>query len=174
MTDGRRGVVVRRARESELDEAGRLVAQAYREGNPTATPDPYLEVVADARARAQDGEVLVAVDDDGTLLGSVTFALPPSPLAELGRDDEGELRMLGVASAARGRGVGEALVRACLERSRAAGRAGVVLCTQPWMRAAHRLYERAGFVRDPERDWQPVPGVRLLAYRLRLADRASG
>lgn len=157
---------MRPAGVDELDEAGRVVAQAYRAGG--STPDPYLEVVTDARARAADGEVLVAVGDDGTLLGSVTFALPPSPLAELSRPDEGEFRMLGVAASARGHGVGEALVRACVQRSRAAGKAGVVLCTQPWMRAAQRLYEREGFVRDPERDWQPVPGVELLAYRLRF------
>ena len=37
------------------------------------------------------------------------------------------------------------------------------------MRTAHRLYERAGFVRLPERDWSPVPGVNLLVYGLRLA-----
>jgi ribosomal protein S18 acetylase RimI-like enzyme len=155
---------VRPALDDELDEAGRVVARAYRAGG--STPDPYLEVVADARARAAEGEVLVAVDDDGTLLGSVTFALPPSALAELARPDEGEFRMLGVAASAQGRGVGEALVRACVERSREAGKAGVVLCTQPWMQAAQRLYEREGFVRDPERDWSPVPGVDLLAYRL--------
>jgi hypothetical protein len=32
------------------------------------------------------------------------------------------------------------------------------------MTAAHRLYERLGFHRLPERDWSPVPGVDLLVY----------
>jgi hypothetical protein len=36
------------------------------------------------------------------------------------------------------------------------------------MTAAHRIYERLGFTRIPERDWSPVPGVDLLAYRLDL------
>ncbi len=36
------------------------------------------------------------------------------------------------------------------------------------MRAAHRIYERLGFTRDPERDWSPLPGVELLAFALRL------
>ena len=40
------------------------------------------------------------------------------------------------------------------------------------MRAAHRLYERTGFRRLPERDWSPRPGVQLLAYSLEL-DRLS-
>jgi hypothetical protein len=34
---------------------------------------------------------------------------------------------------------------------------------------AHRLYQRLGFVRCPERDWSPLPGVELVVYRLDLA-----
>jgi hypothetical protein len=36
------------------------------------------------------------------------------------------------------------------------------------MKAAHRLYDEAGFARLPERDWSPEPGVKLLAYGLVL------
>jgi hypothetical protein len=36
------------------------------------------------------------------------------------------------------------------------------------MRAAHRVYGRLGFVRVPDRDWQPMPGIDLLVYRLDL------
>jgi ribosomal protein S18 acetylase RimI-like enzyme len=39
-----------------------------------------------------------------------------------------------------------------LDRARAAGTATVVLSTDPRMAAAHRLYERLGFSRLPERD----------------------
>jgi len=40
------------------------------------------------------------------------------------------------------------------------------------MRAALRLYERMGFVRDPERDFQP-PGAELVeGYLLRFDDAA--
>jgi hypothetical protein len=33
---------------------------------------------------------------------------------------------------------------------------------------AHRIYERLGFRRLPERDWTPYPGVDLMAFRLEL------
>jgi hypothetical protein len=36
------------------------------------------------------------------------------------------------------------------------------------MTSAHRIYERLGFRRAPERDWSPVPGVDLMAFALRL------
>mgnify|MGYP004634202519 FL=1 len=32
------------------------------------------------------------------------------------------------------------------------------------MTAAQRLYQRLGFTRLPERDWQPAPGIDLLVY----------
>ena len=74
--------------------------------------------------------------------------------------------MLAVAPATRGRGVGEALVRICLDRFRDDGCRGVVISTLAEMAAAHRLYERLGFVRDPERDWSPLDGVDLIAFRI--------
>ena len=49
------------------------------------------------------------------------------------------------------------------------GPPGVVLSTLPAMHAAHRLYERHGFVRAPERDWSPAARVDLVAYHLDLA-----
>jgi hypothetical protein len=30
------------------------------------------------------------------------------------------------------------------------------------------MYEQEGFVRLPERDWSPAPGITLLAYGMRL------
>ena len=45
--------------------------------------------------------------------------------------------------------------------------AAVVLCTETGMRAAQRLYQRRGYLRQPARDWQ-IRDVRLLAYRLTL------
>ena len=56
----------------------------------------------------------MAADDD-RVLGSVTFCPAGSTWREIAWDDEGEFRMLAVAADARGRGVGEALVRACLD-----------------------------------------------------------
>ena len=44
----------------------------------------------------------------------------------------------------------------------------MVISTDPRMTAAHRLYERLGFTRLPERDWSPMPGVDLLVYAREL------
>jgi hypothetical protein len=40
----------------------------------------------------------------------------------------------------------------------------MVICVIDINTAAHRFYERLGYSRSPERDWQPRPGVNLLAF----------
>ena len=121
-----------------------MVAEAY--GAVGDMPADYLAEIADVAARTDHGEILVAVDTDSTVLGSVTFVLPGSRLAELSREGEAEFRMLGVEPAAQGRGVGRSLLHACLERARAVAANRVVLCTASNMTAAHRMYEKEGFL----------------------------
>ena len=79
------------------------------------------------------------------------------------RPGDAMFRFLAVDPAARGRGVGRALFQACLERARAAGRRRMALHTTEWMITARAMYERAGFLREPEGDAQ-LPGVRIIAY----------
>lgn len=151
----------------EYTVAGRLIVAAY-EGLPGAhLSGGYAELLQDIARRATEADVLVATDP--AVIGCVTFVPDAaSPWAEgLGPDESG-IRMLAVDPAAQGRGAGRALVAACVDRARGLGRTGIFLSSTPWMQAAHRLYERAGFVRVPERDWLPVPDVPLLAFHLDL------
>lgn len=172
--------VVRPAREEELDAAGAVVRAAYEADD--LVDAPYLDVVADARSRARDAVVAVALGDTpeaaaagvpgsggARVLGSVTFALPGSRYAQLARDGQAEFRMLGVHPAARGSGVGLALVDWCLDRARRSGAHEVVISSATTMTAAHRLYAARGFSRRPALDWSPVAGVHLLGFGLVLA-----
>jgi ribosomal protein S18 acetylase RimI-like enzyme len=59
-------------------------------------------------------------------------------------------------------------VRACADEVRRAGRERLVISSATDMTTAHRLYERLGFTRAPERDWRPIPAVQLLSYELAL------
>jgi ribosomal protein S18 acetylase RimI-like enzyme len=160
----RMDLVVRVARESELAQIGEMTAQIYG-GEGLAGPE-YVEVLRDARSRWESPHTaLLVAHDDGTdgVLGTVVYAAPGSPLQDVAEGDaEAEFRMLAVLPSARGRGVGENLVRACLDRARAAGLSRLVLSTGPEMLAAHRLYDRLGFRREASRDWSPRPGVALL------------
>ncbi|MFE7166510.1 GNAT family N-acetyltransferase [Streptomyces sp. NPDC057616] len=163
-------IEIRSADPREYETLGEITARAYLQDGLLAFGDEddwYLGELKDVAKRASAAEVLVAVRD-GDVLGGVTFVPAGGPMAELARPSEAEIRMLAVAHAARGRGVGQALVGACVDRARNAGCTGVVLSTQHAMHAAHRIYERHGFVRVPERDWRPMPGhdFTLLTYEL--------
>ena len=162
-------IITRPALPAELDAAGHLTAESFIIDGHTERDGQYATRLRDGRDRSEQAELLVAVDpESGALLGSVTFAAPGSPYADLAQGQEGEFRMLAVAPQARGRGAGEALVRACIERGRALGLDRMVMSTQAEMVHAHRIYERLGFVRTPERDWSPIPGIELMTYALEL------
>lgn len=170
---GRRrgGVEVREARPDEHEALGALTAQVYAAADPElARIQPaYLDRLRAVADRAAHAVVLVACDG-ARLLGGVTYVPGPGPYAEFSDPDAAGIRMLAVAPDAQGTGVGEALTRACVQRARHEGRARVVLHTTPRMLTAQRLYERLGFVRTPERDWEPVPGLPLHGY-VRELDR---
>jgi ribosomal protein S18 acetylase RimI-like enzyme len=162
-------VEVREVRADEYEQAGTVVVAAYRALPGAHMSDDYARELADVERRASEAEVLVAVDD--RLVGCVTFVPDAtSPWAELIEDGEAAIRMLAVDPSAQGRGVGRALLGACLDRARRLGRAAVFLHSAPWMQAAHHLYAAAGFVRVPARDWAPRPEVPLLAFRRELTD----
>ncbi|MBO9547771.1 GNAT family N-acetyltransferase [Caulobacter sp.] len=100
-------------------------------------------------------------EHEGRKVGSIMLA----------REDDttGRLRLLLVDPRARGLGVGEALVGACIERAREAGYAEMVLWTQANLLPARRLYARFGFVLEKSWDYDGfADGLVSESWRLRL------
>jgi GNAT superfamily N-acetyltransferase len=153
---------------AEVAAAGRVTVAANAEFAPADPANPfvatwqrYLVSMADAAGRAADGGVLLVAVEGGRVVGTVTLYL--SDGSEQWRPGDAMFRFLAVDPAARGRGVGRALFRACLERARAAGKPRMALHTTEWMTTARAMYERAGFSREPEGDAR-LPGLHILAY----------
>jgi len=157
---------VRPVRPDEQQEAGRVTALAYREFVLPGDSDweEYLEHIADVEGRARSATVLVAVVD-GAILGSATLELD----GRIDEEDpplhpqEAHVRMLGVHPAARGQGLARALLDACFERAREAGRTYVTLHTTQRMEVARAMYEAMGFERLEDRVFPD--GFVLLTYR---------
>jgi ribosomal protein S18 acetylase RimI-like enzyme len=159
-------VAIEPARPEDYPRIAELTVGVYVDGG-LATPD-YAPQLADVEGRASRSELLVVRDAAGRVVGSVALVLEGDFGNVIASDDEAAFRMLVVDPEVQGRGVGRLLVSECLDRARAAGKRRMVLSTDPLMTAAHRLYERLGFTRVPERDWSPVPGVDLMVYALDL------
>ncbi len=161
-------ITIRPVLPAEFAALGELTVAAYRAVPGGSTSAGYEETLRDVAARAREAEVLVAVDADDTLLGGITYVPGLGAYAEFTGDDEAGIRMLAVAPAAQGRGVGRRLMATCIERAAAAGKARIVLHTTASMTAAQGLYASLGFERTPGRDLAPSPRTHLLAYVLVL------
>jgi ribosomal protein S18 acetylase RimI-like enzyme len=118
-------------------------------------------------ALAEDAQLLVA-ELDGKIAGAVAYCPPFSETrASFFEPSWPLIRMLVVAPAARGRGLGRSLTEACIERARRAGASAIALHTSPVMEVALALYLRMGFTlerRVPDRFGVPY-AVYLLDLR---------
>ncbi len=111
--------------------------------------DPYLERVWIAEL-------------DGRPVGSVMCVRDAAP-------GTARLRLLLVEPEARGHGIGDLLVSACVDFAREQGYRELVLWTNDVLRAARGIYQRHGFVLTSERPHRSF-GVDLVGqdWRLRL------
>jgi len=168
-------VIIRTALPTELPEIGDIRVAAYRAGGFLSPASQYAATLH-ALGHDGNGDVLVAVADDGQLLGTVMLEYwsnqdGPNQGSAVHGPGEAEIRALAVSPAARGQGTGNALLTAIIEHAAAHGVEHLVLATLPAMRTAHRMYEKAGFTRLPERDWAPGDAQSrdsLMVFGLRL------
>jgi ribosomal protein S18 acetylase RimI-like enzyme len=111
-----------------------LISQLSSSSDPPARAE--LEAVVSAPATT----LLVARDEDGSLVGTLTLALFRIPTGLRAWIED-----VVVDEEARGRGIGEALTREAVRRAEEAGARTVDLTSRPARTAANRLYERLGF-----------------------------
>ncbi|MBV8397064.1 MAG: GNAT family N-acetyltransferase [Actinobacteria bacterium] len=137
---------VHRADEELVALVARLLAQLTEARTPP-TLEQLQEVVSTQT-------LLLARDDDGTILGMLTFVL-----YRVSSGLKGRIEDVVVDESARGRGVGEALTREGMRRANDAGVLMLELTSMPYRQAANRLYKRLGFVRKPTNVyvWWPRP-----------------
>lgn len=166
-------VTIRLVRTEEYARAGEVTAAAYL-ASYGALSDGYLASLRDVASRVRAGDVWVAVDDTGEIVGTVWVSRPNRALnPDIGRPGETDFRQLAVAPSARGRGIGAALTRHVIALARERGSHRVVMNSGPEMTGAHSLYAKLGFRRLPDREQarelEPGRIVTLLAFGYDLA-----
>lgn len=144
------GLVIRLADPTEYAAIGELSYAAYR--NDYTISDGYRAQLLDTAGRTNEYEIWVAVDADGTLVGTVSILRDGYDLGGALRDGELYFRLLAVSPGARRRGIGARLTAFTLDEARRRGYRFVALNSGEHMTGAHALYTSLGFVADPERD----------------------
>lgn len=129
---------------TELTHVTDEVVQAFEHLVPQLSSSakiPTREEIEDM-VQSKSSIVLVVRDPDhgGRIIGSLTLAVFRIPTGVRAWIED-----VVVDNTYRGRGIGEALTRAALERARQEGARTVDLTSRPTREAANRLYQRVGF-----------------------------
>ncbi|ARK29769.1 GNAT family N-acetyltransferase [Halalkalibacter krulwichiae] len=164
---------IRDAKANELDYIRNQRLAAYSEHAQVISDDHWqaLKKAVSSKADTQDGVELIVAEIEGQIVGSVAL-FPPKADAYEGLVEEvdySEIRLLAVSPEARGKGVALALVTECIERTKIKGYSAIGLHTADFMESALKLYNRLGFKRLPQYDFEPAnDGVIVKAFRLAI------
>ena len=162
----RNDLAVRPVTPQEYERVGELCVAAFVEGGVVLSDHDYLPALRDVGGRVDnDGSAVLVAVAGQLVLGTITFCPFGSPLTEICLDGEFELRMLAVDSRYTRQGVAIALIEACDQLGISRGLRTSLACVVSHNEAAHRLWDRIGFIRRPDRDWGwPAEGVILQTY----------
>jgi ribosomal protein S18 acetylase RimI-like enzyme len=123
----------------ELVEALRRLIPQLTSNHPPPSREDLQELVDSGSSKLMIARL---PDGRGPIVGALALTIYRVPTGT-----RAVIEDVVVDEAARGGGVGEAMVRAALELAWSAGAAGVALTSNPGRAAANRLYQRIGFVR---------------------------
>jgi GNAT superfamily N-acetyltransferase len=152
-------MIIRRGGHQDVRFLRDMLHHAYywRERDPGSTAMRYV------RAWGRPGDTAVIALEDGFPVGAAWYRLLPASEPGYGYVDERTPELaIAVVPSKRGHGIGDALLRALLERAAAAGHEQISLSVDSRNAGAIRLYERHGFERT-EDDGESVRMVTQLA-----------
>ena len=169
-------VRIRTARAGERALIADLTRLAYSEYAVSMEPSAWKALQgAIETSLADDTDVTRLVAElDGVVVGSAALYAPNADAygSLASRAPWPEVRLVAVDPSARGHGIARLLVMECARRAQESGARDLGLHTSRSMSTAKQLYQRMGFVRDPEHDFHP-PGAELVeGFRLPLDDPA--
>lgn len=158
---------LRTADPTEADAIAALVVAAYRDYQPSLTPENWQAMESGlAKAGRIEHACDIVAERNGQLAGYVAYFPPGLSSAKLFESDWASIRMLAVSPDFRGEGLTRLLTDACITRARADNAATIGLHTSEVMKQARALYERMGF-----RETKRLPamfGLRYWQFRLDL------
>jgi ribosomal protein S18 acetylase RimI-like enzyme len=121
--------------DAELYEAFQRLVPQLTNNNPSPSLDDLADLVRDAAST-----LMVARDEEGRIVGALTLSV-----YRVSTGIRSIIEDVIVDNAARGQGIGEALMQRAIELAREKGAKNISLTSNPMREAANRLYLRVGF-----------------------------
>nr|WP_245602161.1 GNAT family N-acetyltransferase [Peribacillus kribbensis] len=164
---------MRNAESHELPFLRTQRLEAYEEHAAKVPADHWkaLKEAVSSNADEMPGAERIVAVLDGEIAGSVILFPAKSDAYEgfAKEQDYPEIRMLAVAPLARGKGAASALVKECISRAEQQGYSAIGLHTGAFMESAIQLYEKLGFIRVPELDFEPADdGILVKGFRYNI------
>tara|TARA_B100000073_G_scaffold221269_1_gene184190 strand:- start:3620 stop:4054 length:435 start_codon:yes stop_codon:yes gene_type:complete len=122
--------------DAELVEAYQRLIPQLSSSSPAPTEDELAAII-----ESDSATVLVAEDEGGTILGSMTLVVFRIPTGVRAWIED-----VVVDTEARGMGIGQALNEYAINLAEQAGAKTIDLTSRPSRESANRLYKRLGFV----------------------------
>lgn len=167
---------IREAHPNEYSQLGELMVSVYSqlEGfpGPDKNPDYYrvLKHVGDF-TKYPKVKLIVAVSETGTVDGGLVYFGDMNYYGAGGDATTSQhaaaFRLLAVNPETQGKGLGKLLINACIQQAKDEGFEYLVIHSTKSMMVAWKMYERIGFNRFPDIDFEKN-GVSVYGFRLRL------
>jgi ribosomal protein S18 acetylase RimI-like enzyme len=167
-------ITIRNASPSEFAAIGKLMVQVYSQldGFPKEEEQPaYYSLLYNIGefTNKPETELLVAVADDGKIVGAVVYFGDMLYYGSGGTATQEQnaagFRLLAVSPEARGLGIGKLLTLECMRKAKESNLSQVIIHSTKAMQTAWAMYERLGFKRSEDLDFMqqelPVYGFRL-------------
>ena len=167
---------IRLAQPQEYQVIGQLLVDAYSriENFPKPHELPtYFGMLANVGelTKNEGTEIFVATDADGAIRGAVVYIGIMKHYGSRGLAPAVEyaagFRLLAVDPSFGGQGIGKQLTLACLDKARADGKQQVVIHTTHAMLNAWKMYEKIGFKRSEDLDFEQA-NVYVSGFRFQL------
>lgn len=167
-------ITIREAYRIEFKKLGKIMVDVYSklDGFPSKKEQPdYYKKLSNIGVLTNNlsTKLLVAVSSENELLGGVVYFEDMKYYGSGGSaitiTNASGIRLLAVHSKARGMGIGRALTQKCIQLAKEKNQTQVILHTTKAMQRAWGLYEKMGFKRSLDLDFEqegfPVYGFRL-------------
>jgi GNAT superfamily N-acetyltransferase len=161
-------LLIREALPGERPALADLTESAYSQYAGAYEPAHWLDYQKSTRQILlhEEGCLRLIALHDGKLTGSVLWCPPYERMmgGTLVKNNFPEMRLLAVDPQFRNLGVGDQLIKACEARCKQEGFERMTLHTTVVMERAKAMYERRGYTRYTDIDFEPFAGFVVLGY----------